>query len=98
MPVKIINSPSCSHYTICVESPKKSMGHNICFGDSGGPLICQVPDTNEWVLQGVTGYLINAEKYSIYKPRLETAVYTSVYVFKPWIIAVKNLVDKFYGR
>lgn len=92
MSVKIINSPSCSCIKICVESPKKKIGHNICYGDSGGPLICQVPGKYEWELQGITSGAINGveKDKDICEPHIQTAVYTSVYPLRNWINSLGN--------
>nr|AHY81258.1 trypsin precursor [Lygus lineolaris] len=65
-----------------------SDGESACNGDSGGPVVWRVPETNDFTLVGIVSY---GEDCTDEKPN----VHTRVAAFLPWI--VKQIADSGVG-
>ena len=46
---------------ICAKSEYSNLGHNVCYGGSGGPLICKEEEEDENVLQGMEAFSVEAK-------------------------------------
>ncbi|XP_053136718.1 chymotrypsin-like elastase family member 3B isoform X2 [Hemicordylus capensis] len=57
-----------------------------CFGDSGGPLICQYPEDGKWYVHGVTSFVSGLGCDTLKKP----TVFTRVSAFVSWLKEIIN--------
>lgn len=74
---------------VCAKSEYSNLGHNVCFGDSGGPLICKEVETDENVLQGIVSFGGGGLVKGNCDGRHFTGVFTKVFNLKWWIESEK---------
>ncbi|XP_004455380.2 ovochymase-2 [Dasypus novemcinctus] len=71
-------SPGMSQRVLCAGFPSEG-GKDYCFGDSGSPLVCPLPDSASYAIFGITSWGLG------YGKAHQPGIYTSISAFIDWI-------------